>query len=77
MLASVLNISLAKLAHKRLTRTEGDDGTRLPLDLNSDPIVHFLFSGAGGSSGPGLGTAAAPVAGHRLCAAGPGARGPL
>lgn len=61
----------------RLTWTEGDHGAGLSLDLHSDPVVYFFYSGAGRSSGLGLRTAAAPVAGHRLRSTGPGARGPL
>lgn len=62
---------------KEMTWTRSDDRTGLSLDLNSDPIVHLLLSKAGRSSGLGLGTATAPVAGHRLCPAGPGAGSPL
>lgn len=60
-----------------LTWTEGDDGAGLSLYLNSDPIVHLLISRAGSSSSLWLRTATTPVAGHRLCPTGPGARSPL
>lgn len=49
---------------RRPTWTEGDDRARLPLDLDADPTVRFLFSGAGRSAGFGLWAAAAAVAGH-------------
>lgn len=48
----------------RPTWTEGDDRAWLPLDLDTDPTVHFLFSSAGRSTGFGLWAAAAAVAGH-------------
>lgn len=46
------------------TWTEGDDRAGLPLDLDADSTVHFLFSGAGHSTSLGLWAAAAAVAGH-------------
>lgn len=60
-----------------LTWTEDDHRAGLPLDLNSNPIVQFLEPRAGRSSCSGLGTAAAPVAGHRFSSTGPGAGSPV
>lgn len=70
-------MATALLTVGALTWTENHDGAGLSLDLNSNPIVQFLEPGAGRSSCSGLGTAAAPVAGHRLSPTGPGAGRPL